>query len=469
MTFHRWLTTAAVAGLFTVSLSGADSDDIKSLKEQIERLDQKVKILERNRELESEAAEKSKTAPRITAGENGFSLSSADTNFVLKVRGYVQADARFYLDDKLSVNDTFLLRRVRPIFEGTLFENYDYRVMLDFASGTSTTLANNGFVQDAYLNVHYWPEFQIQAGKFKEPVGLERLQSGANLLFVERGFPTQLVPNRDVGVQLQGELFTGALNYAAGVFNGVSDGGSGDFESGDDEKDVAGRIFLQPFKNTEVAPLRQLGFGIAGTYGNQEGELRRFVTPGQQSFFSYRTGSGSTFTNVIADGAHWRAVPQAYWYWGPFGVFGEYVISSQKLRRDAHPTSSSATNQTFGVIHNTAWQVSASYILTGEENSYRGFKPKKPLSFANGGWGAWEIAARIGELDVDDEVFPVFASSTSASKATSWGLGLNWYLNRNVKLNLNFENTDFEVQTIRPFAVTAQDEKVILSRIQVAF
>src|SRR5205823_3707158 len=106
--------------------------------------------------------------------------------------------------------------------------------------------------------------------KFKEPVGLERLQSGANLLFVERGLPTQLVPNRDVGVQLHGELFDGAVNYAAGLFNGVQDSGSGDSDVGsDDHKDVAARLFAQPFKKSKPGPLQGLGFGLGGSWGNQ--------------------------------------------------------------------------------------------------------------------------------------------------------------------------------------------------------
>src|SRR5882762_2121654 len=141
-------------------LLGAE-DDIEALKKQIQALDQKVRILERKQEFEREAGEtQSKDAPRLTAGAEGFSFSSADTNFVLKLRGYVQADARFYVDDHIPANDTFLLRRVRPIFEGTLFKHYDYRIMLDFASGISSSSMNNGFLQDAYLNVHYWTQFQ---------------------------------------------------------------------------------------------------------------------------------------------------------------------------------------------------------------------------------------------------------------------------------------------------------------------
>src|SRR5580765_5231967 len=268
MKIYYYAAVAAVLGGQTTVWSADDTVD--SLRKQVQELDQKVRILERKSELEVEGAQtKSQTAPKLTAGAEGFSFSSADTNFVLKLRGYVQADARFYLEDHIPANDTFLMRRVRPIFEGTVFKNYDYRIMLDFASGISSSSLNNGFLQDAYLNAHYWPEFQIQVGKFKPPVGLERLQSGANLVFAERGLPTQLVPNRDVGLQLHGEVLGGSLYYQAGVFNGVQDGASGDSDVGtDDHKDVAARLFARPFKNTKLASLQGLGVGVAGTYGN---------------------------------------------------------------------------------------------------------------------------------------------------------------------------------------------------------
>src|SRR5204862_8365892 len=144
---------------------------------------------QRQIELQNESsAEKAKATPIISAGASGFSFRSADSNFVLRVRGYLQADSRWYIDDAAAgkANDTFLLRRVRPIFEGTVWDKYDYRLMLDFGSGVTSSASNDAYVQDAYVNARLWPEFQIQAGKFKEPVGLERLQSGSNLLFVER-------------------------------------------------------------------------------------------------------------------------------------------------------------------------------------------------------------------------------------------------------------------------------------------
>jgi len=460
-----WVVMAAVSPLASGIYAQETTEDLPSLKKQIEALDQKVRILERKHELEQETAgEKSRSAPVVSLGPGGFQIRSADSNFVLKVRGYVQADARVYFDDKFpgAANDTFLLRRVRPIFEGSVFEKYDYRVMLDFGSGANSTVANNGFLQDAYLTARWRPEFQLQAGKFKEPVGLERLQSGANLLFVERGYPTQLVPNRDAGLQLQGDIKDGLFSYAAGVFNGVADGGSGDFETADDDKDLAARVFAHPLRNAGLAGLRGLGLGFAGTWGSQEGAVRTYLSPGQQRFFGYRAGTGTTAAtpNVVADGDHWRLAPQAYYYWGPLGVFGEYTISDQKLRRDDGTT-------TFGRVQNTAWQVAASYFLTGEENSWKAVSPKSPFQPSRGGWGAWEIAGRIGQLEIDEDAFPVFANpDTSAEKATSWAVGLNWHLNRNVKFNLDYEQTKFRGGS---GGLLDNGEKVFFARAQVSW
>jgi len=210
---------------------------------RIDDLDQKVKVLERKREVEQEAdTEKQKSLPTVSLGSNGLVVRSGDSNFLMNIHGYVQADGRFYVNDHNVANDTFLLRRVRPIIEGTVFDRFDYRFMPDFGSGTasSSTSANNAMLDDAYLNARFWQEAQLQAGKFKSPVGLERLQSTAELLFIENGFATQLTPNYDLGVEIHNRLFNSPINYAIGVFNGAIDGGSTDMDTTDEGKDLAG-------------------------------------------------------------------------------------------------------------------------------------------------------------------------------------------------------------------------------------
>src|SRR4051794_2003432 len=93
------LTVLAIALTSPCPSYAADTaDEIGELKKQIEALDQKVRALERNRELEKEAAEPAvKETPRLVAGQEGFSFSSADTNFVLKLGAHLQADGRFFL------------------------------------------------------------------------------------------------------------------------------------------------------------------------------------------------------------------------------------------------------------------------------------------------------------------------------------------------------------------------------------
>lgn len=439
----------------------ADSHSNETLLRRIVELEQQVKVLGRKDEIAEEtAAEKAKTAVSVSAGAGGFQIRSADTNFVLKLRGYVQADSRWFVGDEggSASNDSFLLRRVRPIFEGTVFDKFDYRLTLDFGFGVP---ANNAFVQDAYVNARLWPQFQVQAGKFKAPVGLERLQSGANLLFVERAYPTQLLPNRDVGLQLHGDLGNGLLNYAVGLFNGVPDGGSGDIDRTDDGKDIAARIFAHPFKNTEIEALQGLGIGVAATFGNQEGTPRFYVTPGQQPLFSYLAGTG---TNAVTstDGTVWRVSPQAYWYWRSFGVLAEYAISSTEVARTGGGVTASDR------LQHSAWQVAASYFLTGEDNSFKAVTPLKPFTLGGDGWGAWEVAARVSQLKLDDDTFPLYSNpNTSAREALSYAVGLNWHLNRNFKVSLNYEHTDFEGGDSN--ARLANGEDVILTRAQIAF
>jgi phosphate-selective porin OprO/OprP len=425
-------------------------------REQSQELDQKVRILARQRELDQEsAAAAAKAQPRITVGANGVNFSSADTNFALSLHGVLQVDSRtFPADGGIKGNDGFILRRARPILSGTVFRDFDFLFVPDFGGSTVQ-------IFDACLNYRYRPELQLQAGKFKSPVGLEHSQADVNTSFNERSLATDLVPNRDLGVELHGDLFGGVVSYAAGIFDGASDyngtTANADYE---DNKAFAGRLFVQPWKTSDVTALKGLGFGLGGSYevdraatNTTTGLTPGFTTDGQQKFFSYSTG-------VFANGTHWRLSPQAYYYYGPFGLLGEYAVSDQQVTKGA----SSAD------LQNTAWEISGGWVMTGENASYSGVIPKHPFDPQNGQWGAWQIVARYAELDVDNKAFPTFASSaSSASSAHAWSVGLNWYLNKNFRVNTSFSRTTFSGYTGTAPAVPAQPENVLFTRLQLAF
>jgi phosphate-selective porin OprO/OprP len=459
MNLKRLLVGTVICGSLAAS-PGVRADDttdaINELKRQIQELNKKVEALEQKQAQEKEAEEsKAKETPRIVAGAEGFSFRSADTNFVLALHGHLQADSRTFLADHgLPGNDSFLLRRARPILQGTLFRDFDFLFVPDFAG-------NNVQILDAFMNYRYRPELQLQAGKFKPPVGLEALQADIYTLFNERSLATDLVPYRDIGAELRGDIAGGVVSYAAGIFNGVPDYTTTTTNAAfDDNKAFEGRLFFQPFKQTSLSSLQGLGFGVGGSYEVDRAKTNNteltagFNTDGQQRFFSYTNG-------VFANGTHWRLSPQGYYYYGPLGIMGEYVISDQEVSKRAAKAD----------LQNKAWEVTGSWVLTGEDASYSGVTPRHPFDPRSGHWGAFQVVGRYAQLDVDDKAFPTFADpSTSASEADAWAAGLNWYLNRNIRVNASFSRTSFGGK-INPSkaTVTRQPENVIFTRVQLAF
>ncbi len=415
------------------SSGAAQQDTTRPLAERLEQLEQQVRILSRLQELAADSArEAARTRTLVTVGSDGFTLRSADGNWRLRVGGYFQADGRYYLKDREALGtSSLIIRRARPIVEGTVFHYFDFRILPDFGTGQPT-------IYEAYLEARLDPALAIRAGKFKPPVGLERLQSATDLRFVERGFPTNLVPNRDVGFMTSGDLSGGLLSYAVGLFNGVADLGFGDVD-GSDAKEVAARLFTQPFILQGRRAPADLGFGISGSLGKERGNLTvpatsMLRTPGQVTAFRYRS-NGTAAGTTLEDGTRARLEPQAYLYRGSFGFLAQYTISRHTVRRD----TSAAVR-----IRHQAWQIAASFFLTGERASFRSLTPKRVFDPRAGTWGALELAARIQETSVAEAAFPYFADpAVSSQRIRAWTVGLNWHLARNVKLMIDYERATF--------------------------
>ena len=550
------IVTALIAsGIISlpISASANDSSELEELRGLVQELSQQVKVLARKGELQEEdTAAAKKTTPVVKASATGFGLESADGKNSIKLGGLVQYDYRSFnsgandvrnrsdaragsLDARTGfhdANDTWLARRLRPSIQGTVFGKYDYRFQEEFAGGSAS-------VVDAYIDGKFDPAFKVRVGKYKPFVGLERLQAAADIKFIERSFVSNnILPNRDQGISLYGDVFGNTLNYALGFNNGVVDGGNAATASEfDKDKEYTARLFATPFIDDANA-LSGLGFGIAATYTDATAErnlnftdtsaadgtrngLPSYVTNGQQTFFRYSSAA-------LADGKRLRVAPQAYYYNGPFGLITEYARVSQdvSLASGGSPAGGGAapalplvgtaltaaqttilkgSNKT---LDNNAWQVAATYLLTGEDSSFKGVKPKNDFDLDKGGWGAWELALRYSEMNIDSDTFknqagqlagqtgadavPVpgnsFADPTfSAKKAKTWTAGVNWYLNTNAKIVLNYEQTAFEggAGTGQAYNSTTgasngfnanankvkdrENERALLARFQVAF
>lgn len=407
-------------------------------------------------------------------GPEGFTLESADGQNVIHFRGNLSIDYRRFDDSYTPPSaDTFLVRKARPTLEGTLDGIFDFRLMPDFAQGKTV-------LQDAWVAARAETWLVFQTGKFKSPVGLERLQLEEFARFIEASLTSDLLPYRDIGFEVRGDIAKGLLSYQVGVFDGAPDGQSTDSNSTPDFNSTGkfvwvGRLFAKPFRLSDWPALKAFGIGVAATYVDASGTatttsttslLANYKTTGQQPLFSYRNNTAIGFNNAtIANGIERRWVPQANYYIGRFGLLAEYVQADQQVSRHLTATSSRS-----GTMNNHAWQVQSYFFLTGEKETYD--QPVVPnRSVTQGGIGAWEIVARYHELSFDEGAFAGGGSSfanpaTAARNARAVGVGVNWYLVQNFKIQLDFEQTQFEGGA--PVG-NRPDERVVTSQFMLVF
>ena len=381
------------------------------------------------------AAHAQAPAQPTTGFQDGFFIQSADGEHRLVFGLLTQVDGRFAVDDPLPITNTFTVRKLRPTLTGRVGRYFDFKLMPDFGGGQAV-------MTDAYVDVRFSRAFRLRTGKDKVPVGYEWLVGDAFLLFPERSLASSLVPLRDIGIQAQGDLAGGRVSYAGGVFNGLPDGANSATElDTNNSKDLAGRVVWRPAAG--------LGVQVGGSIGEQRGAVPSFRTSVSQTWFSYAAGTA-------ASGSRRRVAPAVFYYRGPFGSFAEYVQSTQELALNG--AALEATNR--------AWNVTASYVLTGEAGADRGVRPRAEFDPAEGRWGALQLVARYSALSVDDDVAARgFAAPGASGEARQWTLGLNWYPNPWIKWYGTFERTTFDEGA----ASQRPAEDVILFRFQLAF
>jgi phosphate-selective porin OprO/OprP len=448
---------AAAAPVPADARAAAPTPPPSEWQNRLDDVDQRARVVARKLELAEEAeAARRKEAPSFSADEAGFAITSADRRYQVRVKGLLQVDGRFFLGDStLAANNTFVARRVRPILDGTLLGLVDFRFSPDFGN-------NAVAVTDAYLDAHPFPWLRLRFGKFKPSVGLERLQADQDLTFIERALDSNISANREIGVQLYGDVAGGIVRYEAAVYNGNADGAQTDIDV-DESKTLGGRLFIQPFNTDALRWLGRLGLGVAFSSGREKGSaanawLGTFRSAGQLAIFSYISNATTPAATVFASGRHARINPQLYYYNGPVGLLAEWIKEYQEV------ASGSGT----GALNNSAGHVTASVAIGGDV-TYEGLKPKHALDPAAGTWGALEIAGRYNWIDTDNIAFTpatIADPNKSVTQAKGFGLALNWQLSRNIKASGDYEQTTFTGGLKGGNRAT---EKLAIGRFQIAF
>lgn len=252
----------------------------------------------------------------------------------IKFGGYIVG--KYSVSDRSgqSSNGGFDLRFVRLYLNGFCFKDFYYRLQVEINDAPGNDRGPR--VLDAFVEWQHFDEFKIKLGQFKRPIGFENpyspldvglgsfAQITTKIASIDDRNGEHKTSGRDLGVQLQGDLFPSRkdghkwLHYQVGFFNGQGINHS----DKDNFKDLIGGLWFSPVKELSIG-----GFGWNGKYTNE----------------NYQPNSNQ-----------WKEVARKRWgvglkYEGRFAVRGEYMSSVGGVVDDATaPTRSDGWYATVG-------------------------------------------------------------------------------------------------------------------------
>jgi len=408
----------------------------------------------------TQAVDKKVSAVAKQFGWNGehFFLKSADGNFLLQPYGYAQTDYRVYNGDG-HPPDTFVIRRGRFGFQGTLGKHYEFALLADAAASSGAV------IRDIFLNFKPASAFQIQFGQFKEPFAQEVTTAAPNLDFVERSLASLLYPSaatafRSPGVVVHGDLVGGAVQYWAGAFNGKGI----TTNNTTNEPEVIGRLRFYPWRKKKDSMLQGFAFGGAIAHGRSRGLSNETSFGGNLPDAAF-----NFFPSFSINGPVERYNGEFTWVKGPWAVRAEYDQLNQFRRALSSFAGGVGQTDLPGVVAK-AYYGQATYLLTGEKRPENGTpRVKHAFSMGEHGWGAWELKFRYAKIQAKTPNTLISTGVLSGAEAHTeqFTTGINWYPNYWVRYMLDFSVDRAKDPTTAN--VLPQNFFVVLQRLQFRF
>jgi phosphate-selective porin OprO/OprP len=379
----------------------------------------------------------------IAGYDGGFFLQSPDGAFRFTLGGLLQVRGTAFEGGLEGRTSQFELERMRFELGGDFYGRYHFNVEPKFTESEVE-------LEEAWIGSDLGRGgARLLLGRMKEPFSLEEMLPRKHFDFPTFSILNQFVPAEDHGVTLLGGSLDAPLEYGAALYNGT---GGDDLNN---DKDIAARLVSRPWARREGSPFQRLQFGGAVTYGRQDADLTgaELVTEAKAPFLAFEPGSR-------ADGERTRLGLEAAWLAGPAAISAELI----RVDEDLSGGSGDVQNDT------TGWYVSASWVVTGEEKSFRGVKPAHPLTASAAGPGAFQLALRYSDLDLDEGLIDggLVAASSFPDGVRTWDVGLNWYTTAHTKVMLHFLHTQYE-QDVTIQGDSRGSENALLLQLQVHF
>jgi len=406
-----------------------------------------------------------------------FTLETEDGAFQLRIRGNLHVDARFFQSDERGAPHTMDIRRARIDLMGRIHRRFTFRLQPEFVGAP--------YIRNAWVAAEIVPALHVQLGQMKVPFSTSWATLDNNLNFMERGAAEPMYPFFDRGVLVWGEVSGGTLVYNVGVYNGA--GTELELPAGDrdDHKELAGRLFLQPFRRSAGSPLRDLYLAVGGTWERMsqptEIETKGYRAPNfGTAVWRWRTeqvlGTDGRVTDRVAAeiDSRRRLGAELHYLLGPFAFSSEYLETYYRdivLYHDFYVGSTRSVHEELRRSSGTirSWSTWASLYLTGESKrvTNNGWRTARPKTFVGeNGPGAVELLARYSRTWTAQGLFvplsidgfasaspslpPGYSGSTpgagnrvtavvadGAHDVHEVTLGVNWSLNPMVRLQVN--------------------------------
>ncbi len=280
----RWVRGVVLGSALLLAPVGAWADKLTELEQAFEtqqqslqqlqqemhrlrqdRTAQQTEIDRRVMEVEKKAADAAASS-LLTGYEpgKGFFLKSADGQFNLSLRGYLQSwmQVEGSREDEdfpgtvggqnltaagLARHDpsTFRLRRTRIILSGQVFNDFGFYIEPEIAAGSIGTRLEEGWVSYTYA-----PWAKVVVGQHKPRFGLEMLTTSRGLDFAERAVISRaLSPDFQLGATVEGnvKLANMPVYYGVGIYNGCGrvDQCPNSIDN-DGDKEFTGRVAFSP-------------------------------------------------------------------------------------------------------------------------------------------------------------------------------------------------------------------------------
>jgi phosphate-selective porin len=310
-----------------------------------------------------------------------------------------------------------------------LFRTWNYMISYEY-KGFDQTSESDWNTTDLRVSTVLGPKLgTLTIGKIKEPFAYEMVGDAANLPHHER-LLSPFFRSRNDGVSLGNTVLDQRATWTVGWYNDWLTQGTSWSDSGND---FAGRLTALPVWSGDGASYVHVGLSTR-YYGAVDDQLRYKGKPASNVATEY------VDTGKVAGDHAWHTGLEALWSHGGYSLLAEYVRADLSTRDGSDPTLD-------------GWYVTGSWVLTGEHRPYDRKAGYARRVLPQGRWGAVELIARYGKVDLDD-------GTVRGGTMDGWWTGVNWWANNRWKASIGYGNIDLD-----RFGIEG-NTKTLLTRLQ---